>query len=128
MRSGAVPFLISLTDTDEAPIPHVEGNEPTFLPSVQRRNLAQNHGVRVDIVVDRGKLIDRSKPHTRQNHIHHCFAVEYGELLRQLHVVNVVVKKCAFHIGKILGNAQIVLTLESRDRLLNLLEPALAFI
>ena len=54
MRSGAVPFLISLTDTDEAPIPHVDGNEQLFSLPCGDGTLAQNHGVRIDIVVDRG--------------------------------------------------------------------------
>lgn len=53
MWSGAVPFLIPLTDANEAPIPHVDGNEQLFSLPCGDGTLAQNHGVRIDVVVDR---------------------------------------------------------------------------
>lgn len=63
MRCGAIPILVALADADQATVTHVDGDQQLLAGLGGDRALTQDHGVRINIVVDGGKLIDRSKPH-----------------------------------------------------------------
>ena len=75
--------------------------------------------------MDGGEGLHRREAHASHDNIHHGLAVEHGELLCQLHIVDIVLEQLTLHIGQIFGDIQLVLLLERLDGLLDLLEPAL---
>ena len=66
MRSGAVPILITLANADQTAVTHVDGDQQLLIGLCGDRALTQDHGVRIDIVVDGGE-----RPHHREAHADH---------------------------------------------------------
>ena len=125
MRCGAIPILVALAAADQATVTHVDGDQQLLAGLGGDRALTQDHGVRINIVVDGGEGLHRREAHASHDNIHHGLAVEHGELLCQLHIVDIVLEQLTLHIGQIFGDIQLVLLLERLDGLLDLLEPAL---
>ena len=96
--SRAVPFLVALAHADQAAVAHVDGNQQLFPGFGGNSALAEDHLLRVDIVVDGSKLFDLSQPHTAQDHIGHGLAVEHSKALCDAHVVDIILKQLSFYI------------------------------
>ena len=124
MGSRAVPFLVALAHADQAAVAHVDGNQQFFPGFGGNRALAEDHLLRVDIVVDGSKLFDLSQPHTAQDHIGHGLAVEHGKALCDAHVVDVIFKQLSFYISEILGDSDGMLPAQFIDGALDLLPAA----
>ena len=127
MRSRAVPVLIPCANADQAAVSHVDRDKQLFSLLGRYGALPENHGVRINVVMDGGENIHRSKAHTFQDDVHHSFPIEHRKLLRQLHIVDVVVEQLALHIGEVFRNIQLMLFLQSRDSFLDFLKPPLGF-
>ena len=127
MRSRAVPVLIPCANADQAAVSHVDRDKQLFSLLGRYGALPENHGVRINVVMDGGENIHRSKTHTFQDDVHHSFPIEHRKLLRQLHIVDVVVEQLALHIGEVFRNIQFMLLLQSRDSFLDLPEAPLSF-
>ena len=128
MGGGAVPVLIPLAHAQQAPIPHVDGDEQLFPRLGRDRSFAQDHGIGVDIVVDSGKLFLHMELHPLDNLLHHGLPAQGGKALHQLHVVDVLVEQRSGDIGQRFGNGGLLQVLPPLQLLLNLLLPAGAFI
>lgn len=127
MWSRAIPVFISPADADQTAIPHVDWDKQLFSLLGGYRALPKNHDVRINVVVDGCENINRMKSHAFQNNVHHGFSIEYGELLRQLHIVDIVVKQLSLHISEVFRDIQLMFLLQRRNGLLDLLEPSFSF-
>ena len=124
MGGGAVPVLVALTHAQQGAVPHVDGDEKLFPRLGGHRPLPQNHGVGVDIVVDGGKLLLHMELHPLDNLVQHSLAVQPGEVLHQLHVVDILVEQRSGHIGQRPGDAGQLLAFPALQLLLDVLLPA----
>ena len=117
MRSRAVPVLIPCANADQAAVSHVDRDKQLFSLLGRYGALPKNHGVRINVVVDGGENIHCRKAHALQDDVCHGFPIEYRKLLRQLHIVDVVVEQLALHISEVFGNIQLMLLLQEEAEL-----------
>ena len=101
VRGGAVPVLVALSDANQAAVPHIDGDDQAFASAGGNRALAQNHGVGIDVVMNGGKVFPHRETQAPDDFIHNGLAVEKGEALGQLHIVDIVVKQRPLHIGQL---------------------------
>ena len=99
MGSGAVPVLVALAHTEQAPVPHIDGDEQLLTLLGGHSPLPQDHGVGIDIVVDGGELLLHMELHAFDELVYHGLPVEHGEVLDDLHVVDILLKQLPGHIG-----------------------------
>ena len=121
---GEVPVRIALPHAEQAPVPHIDGDEQPLPRFGGDGALPQDPGVGVDVVVDRGKLLHHVELHPLDDHVHHGLPVEHGEALDDPHVVDVLRKQVPGHIGQGLGDAGLPGVFQPLDLLGNLLLPA----
>ena len=105
MGRRAVPLLVALADTDERAVAHVEGYQELLALPGRDGALAQYHVVGVDIIVDSGEAILFMQAHPVQYDVDHSPAVERGEPLYQLHIVDIFIEEPALDIGELTGQA-----------------------
>ena len=104
MWRGAVPFRIAFANANQATVPHIDGDQQ-FLPGLCRhRAFAQDHILRVDIIVDGRKLFLCRQSHPGQHHFQHGLAVQRRKPLSDAHIVDVILKEFSLHISQILGD------------------------
>ena len=107
MRSRIVPVLVALSDTDKASITHVNRNQELFALERTYTTLPKNHGIGIDVIMNRRELVNDVvlvQAKTDADCINHGLTVEHCELLKNLHVIDVVLKKLPLNISKRLRN------------------------
>ena len=125
MGSGAVPVLVALAHTEQAPVPHIDGDEQ-LLPRLGGHSpLPQDHGVGIDIVVDGSELLLHMEFHALDDLVHHGLPVEHGEVLDDLHIVDILLKQFSRHISESLGDVGLLDVFQFLQFFLDLLLPAL---
>ena len=125
MRRGAVPVLVALAHTEQAPIPHIDGDEQLLARLGGDRPFPQDHGVGIDIVVDGGELLLHMELHAFDDLVHHGLPVEHGEVLDDLHVVDILLKQLSGHIGQGLGDVGLLEVFQFLQFFLDFLLPTL---
>ena len=81
MGSRTVPVLIALAHTDQASVPHIDGNEQLFSGLGGHSAFAQDHGIGVDVVVDGSELLLHMELHAPDDLVHHGLPVECLSLI-----------------------------------------------
>ena len=104
MGSGLVPVIVALSDADQASIPHVDGDYQPFTFPCGNSAFPKYHMFCINIIMDGRKLADHMKPHSCHQFVHHGLPVVYRKLLYQLHVMDVLLKQRAFHVGQLSGD------------------------
>ena len=100
MGSGAVPVLVALAHTEQAPVPHIDGDKQLLALLGGHSPFPQDHSIGVDIVVDGGELLLHMELHAFDDLVHHSLPIEHGEVLDDLHVVDILLKQFPGHIGQ----------------------------
>ena len=122
MRGREVPFGIALADGEDAAVPHVDGDQDLFALVGCDGSLAQDHLLRVDIVVDGMEALDPGQTGSLQQDLRHELTAPAGKGLADLHVMEVILQILAVHEAQVLGDGRITrFPLESLERCLDLL-------
>ena len=100
MGSRAVPVGIAQSPAQQAPVPHIHGDEEDLVLLCRNSALAQDHRLGVDIVVHGGELFFGVPVHPLDDDIGHGLAVLPGKFLHDRHIMEVLLKELALAVGK----------------------------
>lgn len=98
------------------PVAHIDRDQELFSGLGGNRPLAEDHLFRIDVVVDGREFLDLRQTHAAQDYIGDRLAVERGKALRDVHIVDVILKQFPFHIGEIFGDAFHALAVQLFER------------
>ena len=116
MGRRAVPLLVAFADADQTAVAHIDRDQELFSGLGGNSPLAEEHLFRIDVVVDGREFIDLRQTHAAQDHVGDRLAVERGKALRDVHIVDVILKQFPFHIGEIFGDAFHALAVQLFER------------
>ena len=116
MGRRAVPLLVAFADADQTAVAHIDRDQELFSGLGGNRPLAEDHLFRIDVVVDGREFLDLRQTHAAQDHVGDRLAVERGKALRDVHIVDVILKQFPFHIGEIFGDAFHALAVQLFER------------
>ena len=124
---GAEQFQSSFPLPTQSRLPSrvLIGDEQLLSGFCGDRPFPQDHGVSVDIVVDGGELLLHMELHALDDLVHHGLPVEHGEVLDDLHVVDILLKQLPGHIGQGFGDAGLLEVFQLLEFFLDLLLPAI---
>ena len=131
MGGGAVPVLVALAHTDQGAVPHIDGDEELFALLGRDRALAEDHFVHVDVVVDGLEGLQSGPTAGVQDDLGHLLAVALGELLADIHVVEIILHEGAVEEAEVAGEGGVLgleLLLQSLQGGLDLTAAALGLI
>ncbi len=121
MGSWEIPIFISFSYANQRTIPHINGNQQLLSFLGRNCSFSQNHGIGINIIVNRGEFFFHLQFHTSNQLIHHSFSIEHGKSLDYFHIMDIIFHQFSFTVSQIFGNIRLNLGLQSPYCFFNLL-------
>ena len=91
MGSRFVPVLIALSDAEQTAIPHIHRDNKLFAFFCRHCPFAQNHRIKVDVVVNRGDGFFHIQLYALDDVVGNSTAVQFSKCLRNTHIMQIIV-------------------------------------
>ena len=101
MRRGVVPVRRPASDSEDAAVTHIDGDEDTLARVRRDGAFAENPLLRVDVVMDGVKCLSRRESRPLEEDARDDLAVLPRECLTYLDVMQIVLKVAAIEVGEI---------------------------